>query len=103
MPPNRLVRFLRIELGISEAELGSRVEMTQSAISKLERSCEGASISVIRRLLRATNCELVLWAEPHRSFKLERMRWAEARFLMARRLYDEGKRRRPSEFSEMDP
>ena len=59
-PPRGWVRAIREALGMTTAELGQRMGLTQSRVSQIERSEELGSIRLdtLERVARALNCQV---------------------------------------------
>ena len=59
-PPRGWVRAIREALGMTTAELGQRMGLTQSRVSQIERSEELGSIRLdtLERAARALNCQV---------------------------------------------
>ena len=59
-PPRGWVRAIREALGMTTAELGQRMELTQSRVSQIERSEELGSIRLdtLERAAQALNCQV---------------------------------------------
>lgn len=55
-----LLRALRAQAGLSQAQLAGRLGVTAQAISRLEQRPEGASVERLMRVLAALKFELVL-------------------------------------------
>lgn len=62
--PNKLVREARQKAGLTQAQLGERLGMTQSAIAKLERPGANPSVDTLDRVLRGTGVFLSIAATP---------------------------------------
>lgn len=62
--PDRLVREARQSAGLTQAQLGDRLSMTQSAIAKLERAGANPTVETLDRVLRATGTRLGLVSSP---------------------------------------
>jgi HTH-type transcriptional regulator/antitoxin HipB len=60
----RAVRARRLELELSQAELARRASMTQSAVSRLEAGAAMPTITVLERLAKALDAELVVSLTP---------------------------------------
>lgn len=61
--PGRLVREARIDAGLTQVELASRIGSTQSAVARLESSGSAPRLQTLQRALAATGHELLLGAE----------------------------------------
>ena len=59
-PAGELLREVRTAYGISQAELASRANTTQSAISRIESGKVSPSFDTLRELLRLLNSDLIL-------------------------------------------
>jgi transcriptional regulator with XRE-family HTH domain len=59
-PPGELLREVRTGYGISQGELATRANTTQSAISRIEAGRVSPSFETLRELLRLLNADLVL-------------------------------------------
>lgn len=59
---------LREQHGLTQEELGHRAKMAQSRIAKLEGSCEGVSLSTLKRLASAFDVALVVRFVPFSEF-----------------------------------
>jgi transcriptional regulator with XRE-family HTH domain len=59
-PPGRLLREVRAAYGISQSELATRANTTQSAISRIESGKVSPSFETLRELMRLLNADLVL-------------------------------------------
>jgi transcriptional regulator with XRE-family HTH domain len=57
-----LVRSTRLQAGLSQAELGRRLGMSQAAVARLERPSTNPTIATLERLLHATGHRLELAA-----------------------------------------
>jgi transcriptional regulator with XRE-family HTH domain len=62
-----LLRKARNEAGLSQAELGKRLGMSQAAIAKLERPGSNPTVDTLDDVLWATGRRLDLAAPPRRS------------------------------------
>jgi transcriptional regulator with XRE-family HTH domain len=58
----QLVRTTRLRAGLSQAELGRRLGMSQAAVARLERPGANPTIATLDRLLHATGHRLDLTA-----------------------------------------
>lgn len=58
------LREARIARGQTQRELADEINVTQSAISKVEKGYSGASIGLIFQMLRALDLPLTLGKEP---------------------------------------
>lgn len=61
-PPGKFLREVRTTYGISQAELATRANTTQSAISRIESGRVSPSFETLRELLRMLNADLILGA-----------------------------------------
>ncbi len=59
-PAGELLREVRIAYGISQSELATRANTTQSAISRIESGKVSPSFDTLRELLRLLNADLLL-------------------------------------------
>lgn len=59
-PPGDLLREVRTGYGISQKELATRANTTQSAISRIESGKTSPSFDTLRELLRLLNADLVI-------------------------------------------
>src|ERR1700761_4995265 len=59
-PAGELLREVRTGYGISQAELATRANTTQSAISRIEAGKVSPSFDTLRELMRLLNADLVL-------------------------------------------
>ena len=62
MRPDLLIRDARRAAGLTQAELGVRLGVSQSAIAKLEREGSNPTVETLDRALRATGHRLQLIA-----------------------------------------
>jgi transcriptional regulator with XRE-family HTH domain len=62
MRPDLLIRDARREAGLTQAELGARLGVSQSAIAKLEREGSNPTVETLDRTLRAAGFRLQLIA-----------------------------------------
>ncbi len=62
--PDKLVRDARRRGGLTQAALGKRLGMTQSAIAKLERPGANPTLETLDRVLRATGQRLRIASSP---------------------------------------
>src|SRR3954471_6320645 len=62
--PDKLVREARQEAGLTQAELGQRLGMTQSAVAKLERPGANPTVETLDRVLRAAHTRLHICEAP---------------------------------------
>jgi transcriptional regulator with XRE-family HTH domain len=63
-PPGEFLREVRVAYGISQDELATRANTTQSAISRIESGKVSPSFDTLRELLRLLSAELLLDAAP---------------------------------------
>lgn len=84
-----LIRKARNEAGLSQAELGRRLGMSQAAIAKLERSGSNPTVDTLDDVLWATGRRLELGAT-HRPLDLVDVEALEA----ARHMVRQNKRRK---------
>lgn len=61
-PPGEFLREVRTAYGISQGELATRANTTQSAISRIESGKVSPSFETLRELLRMLNADLMLGA-----------------------------------------
>jgi transcriptional regulator with XRE-family HTH domain len=62
--PDELVRKARQSAGLTQAQLGQRLGMSQSAIAKLERPGANPTVETLDRVLRAAHTRLQISASP---------------------------------------
>lgn len=62
--PDALVRDARQAAGLTQAELGHLLGMTQSAVAKLERAGANPTVETLDRVLRATGQHLQITSSP---------------------------------------
>lgn len=62
MAPHTLIRTARQQAGLTQAELGARAGMTQSAVARLERPGSNPRFETLAGLLRSAGMRLI--AEP---------------------------------------
>jgi transcriptional regulator with XRE-family HTH domain len=62
--PDELVREARQSAGLTQAELGERLGMSQSAIAKLERRGSNPTVETLDRVLRGAHTRLHISASP---------------------------------------
>jgi len=86
VPTRGWIRAIREALGMSTAQLASRLNVRQPSVVDLERSEEKGTIEVatLRRVAEALNCTLVYMLVPNQP--LETTVRARARALLRRRL-----------------
>lgn len=65
MTPGELIRARRIELGMSQARLAERAGTGQAFVSRVESGGTAPTLTVLRRLAAALDCDLVLGLTPH--------------------------------------
>jgi predicted DNA-binding mobile mystery protein A len=77
-PPAGWLRSIREALGMTSAVLGERLGMTASGARKLEQAeaADAITLSTLRRVAEALNCELQYALVPRRP--LRQMRWQQA-------------------------
>jgi transcriptional regulator with XRE-family HTH domain len=63
-PPGEFLREVRAAYGISQGELATRANTTQSAISRIESGKVSPSFETLRELLRMLSANLVLAVQP---------------------------------------
>ena len=63
--PDELVREARKKAGLTQAELGKRLGMSQAAIAKLERPGANPTVETLDRVLRAANQRLRISSSPY--------------------------------------
>jgi transcriptional regulator with XRE-family HTH domain len=59
-----LIRAVRNEAGMTQADLAARAGMSQSAVARLERRGANPTIATLDNVIRATGHRLILAAEP---------------------------------------
>jgi transcriptional regulator with XRE-family HTH domain len=57
-----LVRRERLRAGLTQAEMGRRAGMPQSAVARIELGGVSPTVRTLRRLLDAADCQLLLGA-----------------------------------------
>jgi transcriptional regulator with XRE-family HTH domain len=62
MRPDLLIRDARREAGLTQAQLAARLDVSQSAIAKLERKGSNPTVETLDRTLRAAGFRLQLIA-----------------------------------------
>jgi transcriptional regulator with XRE-family HTH domain len=86
-----MIRAKRIELGITQRELGNRVGLTQGQVSRIESGKTDVSFLLLRRLENALGCsimhEIGQESETHDWFGIDTL--IELEFLFKRREFDE--------------
>lgn len=65
--PGDLLRAVRGDAGLTQAELAERMGTTQTAIARMERRDSNPTVTTLSRALRAAGRELMLEAGPPRS------------------------------------
>ena len=55
-----LIRFIRVQLGMSQSVLARRAGVPQSTISRVETGQWDVSLSTLQKILSAMSCELVV-------------------------------------------
>lgn len=85
-PTRGWINAIRLSLGMTEKELGTRLGVSQASVHDMERSEADATIriSTLRRAAEALDCELVYVVVPRRP--LERVVEERARALARREL-----------------
>jgi transcriptional regulator with XRE-family HTH domain len=62
-----LIRQVRADAGMTQAELASRAGLSQSAIARLERGGSNPTIATLANVIAATGHQLTLSAASHRA------------------------------------
>lgn len=102
--PGLLLASARAGAGLTQAELGRRLGISQAAVAELERPSSNPRIATLDRALRAAGAELTLSAQPRRRPSIdeslvrqqlalspaERLRGLEAMYEQARELTSAG-------------
>jgi len=65
--PSQLIRRARLDAGLTQAQLATRLGTTQSAVARLERAKANVTVDTLDRALRETGHRLSLSALPHKS------------------------------------
>jgi len=65
--PGKLVADARRRAGLTQAELGKRLAISQAAVAQLERADSNPRLATLDRALRAAGVELVLATRPRRA------------------------------------
>jgi transcriptional regulator with XRE-family HTH domain len=81
-----LVRATRLQVGITQAELGRRLGMSQAAVARMERPGANPTIATLERLMHATGHRLELGASENGSSVDESLIAANLRLSPAERL-----------------
>ena len=81
-----LVRATRVQAGITQAELGRRLGMSQAAVARMERPGANPTVATLERLMHATGHRLELTASENGSPVDESLIAANLRFSPAERL-----------------
>jgi transcriptional regulator with XRE-family HTH domain len=61
-----LIRHVRAEAGMTQAELATRAGLSQSAVARLERGSSNPTIATLANVIAATGHQLTLGAALHR-------------------------------------
>jgi transcriptional regulator with XRE-family HTH domain len=64
----QMVHDRRVELGLTQAELAERAEMTQPQLSRLESGGATPTVPLLARLAAALDADLDIAFRPHASF-----------------------------------
>jgi transcriptional regulator with XRE-family HTH domain len=86
MSAAELVRVTRIQAGITQAELGRRLGMSQAAVARLERPGSNPTVATLERLMHATGHRLELAASENGASVDESLIAANLRLSPAERL-----------------
>jgi transcriptional regulator with XRE-family HTH domain len=62
--PGRLLADARLHAGLTQADLGHRLRISQASVAQLERPGSNPRIATLDRALRAAGAELVISADP---------------------------------------
>jgi transcriptional regulator with XRE-family HTH domain len=62
--PGELLTRARRDAGLTQAELGRRLGISQAAVAQLERPSANPSVATLERALRASGAELTIAARP---------------------------------------
>jgi transcriptional regulator with XRE-family HTH domain len=81
-----LVRATRLQVGITQAELGRRLGMSQAAVARMERPGANPTIATLERLMYATGHRLELVASENGSSVDESLIAANLKLSPAERL-----------------
>jgi transcriptional regulator with XRE-family HTH domain len=63
--PGRLLARARLLAGLTQADLGQLLRISQASVAQLERPGSNPRIATLDRALRAAGVELVISADPH--------------------------------------
>ena len=55
-----LIKFIRVQLGMSQKALAKRAGVPQSTISRIEQEERDANLSTLNKILNAISCDLVI-------------------------------------------
>lgn len=55
-----LIKFIRVQLGMSQKALAKRASVPQSTISRIEQEERDANLSTLNKILGAISCDLVI-------------------------------------------
>lgn len=105
--PGKLLADARRRAGLTQAELASRLAISQAAVAQLERADSNPRLATLNRALRAAGFELVVTTRRRQAVvdeslirqqlelrPMERMRGLEAMYEQARALTTAGERHR---------
>jgi transcriptional regulator with XRE-family HTH domain len=81
-----LVRATRLQAGITQAELGRRLGMSQAAVARLERPGANPTVATLERLMHATGHRLEMAARENGSSADESLIAANLKLSPAERL-----------------
>lgn len=65
--PAGLIMLMRVQLGMTQAQLAKRCGMTQSHVANIELGKVDAQVGTLRRLMSALNCRLIVAPLPDKS------------------------------------
>lgn len=65
--PAELIKLMRTQLGMTQAQLARRCKMAQSAVARLEGGAVDVQVGTLRRVLDAMQCRLILAPLPAKS------------------------------------
>lgn len=65
--PSGLIMLMRVQLGMTQAQLAKRCGMTQSHVANIELGKVDAQVGTLRRLMNALNCRLIVAPLPEKS------------------------------------
>lgn len=65
--PASLVMLLRVQLGMTQAQLARRCGMAQSQVARIEKGKVDLQVGTLRRLLEALDCRLIVAPLPKKS------------------------------------